>query len=155
MEIHLSSCHLRQASKVPLLMITVTYLLEWPTFSFHLSLFSMYRVQSQISPGKLLRLQTNRLPGPRRLHLVTWPLVSVAGSLWWPWSLASWLLKLLSVGDTCYFYSNFIVWHQRWFLRKSAKSSSNMHHGKEESGMFVDSHVTAACEHSYSAEVPR
>lgn len=65
MEIHLSSCHLRQASKVPLLMITVTYLLEWPTSSLHLSLFSMYRVQSQISPGKAPEVANQQAPRPQ------------------------------------------------------------------------------------------
>ena len=155
MEVHLSSCHPRQASKVPLLVITATYLLEWPTSSFLLSLLSMLRAQFQISPGKVLRLQTNRPSSPRWLHLVMWLLVSVAGSLWWPWSIASWLLKLLSIGDTCYFYSRFIVWHQRWFLRRSGKSNSNMCHGKKESGMFVESHVAATYQDNYNVEVPR
>lgn len=65
MEIHLSSCHLRQASKVPLLMITVTYLLKRPTSSFHLCLLSMYRAQSQISPGKAPEVANQQAPRPQ------------------------------------------------------------------------------------------
>ena len=71
MEIRLSSCHLRQASKVPLLMITVSYLLEWPISSFHLSLLSVYRDQSQISPGEAPEVANQQAPSPRQLHLVT------------------------------------------------------------------------------------